>query len=213
MATDKITDLPLFPLNTVLFPRGLLPLQIFEVRYLHMVAKCQREASPFGVVSLIQGSEVRKADEAPDGAEVFQSLGTLARIAEFAAPMPGLMKIKCIGEQRFRILRQAKLTHGLWVAEVSRIAADKDVAIPADLLHVAEKLGRLIRNLQARGVRSDEMPISPPYELGDCAWVANRWSELLPVSAAMKRDLLATDSPVLRLELIGDVLDRTILPI
>lgn len=212
MTPSTISDLPLFPLHTVLFPGGWLPLQIFEVRYLHMVGACRRENRAFGVVALLQGSEVRKAAESEADAEVFQPFGTLARIVEFAAPMPGLMRIGCVGERRFRVLRHAKRPQGLWVADVECLEPDPVVQIPADLASVAQRLGRLIRLLQERGVAADEMPIRPPYELEDCAWVANRWCEVLPVPAALRRDLLATESPVLRLELVGDLLDRTDLP-
>jgi Lon protease-like protein len=209
VTTQAITGLPLFPLGTVLFPQGLLPLQIFEVRYLHMVANCRRDGSGFGVVSLMQGSEVEKAGQ-PHAAQ-FQPLGTLARIIDFEAPMPGLMRIQCIGEQRFRIRRHERLSHGLWVADVDCIEPDQAVAIPDDLLHVAQKLGRLIKTLQSRGVSNEDMPMRAPYELDDCSWVANRWSELLPLSPSRKQDLLALESPVLRLELISDILDRTTL--
>jgi Lon protease-like protein len=209
VTTQATTGLPLFPLGTVLFPQGLLPLQIFEVRYLHMVANCRRDGTGFGVVSLLQGSEVEKAGQ-PDTPR-FQPLGTLARIVEYAAPMPGLMRIQCIGEGRFRILRHERLSHGLWVADVSWIEPDQAVAIPEDLQHVAQKLGRLIKTLQSRGVSSEDMPMRAPYDLEDCSWVANRWCELLPLSPSRKQDLLALDSPVLRLELVSDILDRTTL--
>ncbi len=209
MESPAINGLPLFPLGTVLFPNGLLALQIFEVRYLHMITTCQREDSEFGVVSLIQGSEVDRADSADATPEVFQSLGTLARIVEFEAPIPGLMRIRCIGGQRFRIVRREKLRHGLWVADVLRVEPDQAVGIPDDLTHVAQKLGRLIRTLQSRGTSAQDMPVRPPFELEDCAWVANRWSELLPISSEVKQRLLELESPVLRLELISDLLDRT----
>jgi Lon protease-like protein len=209
LATHTITKLPLFPLNTVLFPGGLLPLQIFEVRYLHMIGACHREGTVFGVVSLLQGSEVQKPGEAGVGADVFQTLGTLARIVDFAAPIPGLMQIRCVGEQRFRVLRHERLSGGLWIADASCVAPDPVVPIPDDLAPVARKLGDLIRMLQSQGVRQGEMPLRPPYELDDCAWVANRWSELLPIPSALRQDLLAQPSPLLRLELISDILDRT----
>lgn len=210
--SPNIDGLPLFPLNTVLFPQGLLPLQIFEVRYLHMVAQCRKDDTPFGVVALAEGSEVRKPG--PDGAaaEVLHPLGTLARIIEFSAPMPGLMHITALGGQRFRILRQQRLTNGLWVADVRCVAADPVAPIPAELAGVAQKLGRLIRVLQERGISARQMPLRPPFELEDCGWVANRWCELLPIPAATRQSLLAMDSPLLRLELIGDILDRTELP-
>jgi Lon protease-like protein len=209
---DTTMRLPLFPLGTVLFPQGLLPLQIFEVRYLHMIAQCRREGSMFGVVSLAKGTEVQKPGEPDTVREVLQPVGTLARITGFAQPMPALMHIRCTGEQRFRILSHEQQRNGLWMAEVSVIAPDARMDIPDDLAPVAQKLGKLIQVLQSEGVPAAEMPIEPPFELEDCGWVANRWSEILPIRIGMKQDLLAQESPVLRLELVGDLLDRTELP-
>jgi len=106
-----LRSIPLFPLGTVLFPGGLLPLRIFEVRYLDMIGKCHRTGEPFGVVSLTQGSEVRVAGAE---AERFSTLGTLAEIREFTTPQPGLMQIECVGTQRFRIRSSELQKHGLW---------------------------------------------------------------------------------------------------
>lgn len=209
MPATTHTDLPLFPLGTVLFPQGLLPLQIFEVRYLDMVGRCKREGTPFGVISLVQGSEVEKPGQGHDAQEVFQAVGTLAHITEFTAPMSGLMQIKCTGGSRFKVLKQRRLPHGLWVADVSEMDPDQPLEIPQDLQESAQKLGSLIRTLQTRGVTAEQMPISMPYELEDCGWVANRWAELLPVPQSVKQDLLELENPLLRLELISDILDRT----
>ena len=204
-----MTDLPLFPLGTVLFPGGRLPLQIFEVRYLDMVGRCHREGLPFGVVSLIQGSEVRKAADQNQPPEVFQTIGTTARITSWQSPQPGLMRIDCLGEQRFKVLSQRKLKHGLWVGDVERLAADPVIPLPDDLTHVAQQLERLIQHLQTRGLSAEQFPIAAPFALDDCGWVANRWSELLPLPSAMKYNLLALDSPLMRLELIADFLEQT----
>jgi Lon protease-like protein len=100
--TLTLSSLPLFPLGTVLFPDGVLPLRIFEVRYLDMIGKCHKAGAPFGVVTLAQGAEVRRPG---GGAEVFYSVGTLATITALQTPQPGLMTIRCHGEQRFRISR------------------------------------------------------------------------------------------------------------
>lgn len=204
-----MTDLPLFPLGTVLFPGGRLPLQIFEVRYLDLVGRCHREGLPFGVVSLIQGSEVRKASDEDQTPEVFQTIGTLARITSWQSPQPGLMRIDCLGEQRFKVLAQRKLKHGLWVGDIERVAADPVIPLPDDLAHVAQQLERLIQHLQTRGLSAEQFPIAAPFALDDCGWVANRWSELLPLPSAMKHNLLALDSPLMRLELIADFLEQT----
>lgn len=210
-----LNSLPLFPLGTVLFPGGLLPLQIFEVRYLDMIKKCHKAGAPFGIVSLTQGSEVRRpsALDQPSGDgfanETFNNIGTLATIAEMTSPQPGLLVIRCIGTQRFDITHREKLKHGLWIAHVTRLDDDQAVPIPEDLKDVANSLGKLIQSLQARGVPEDHLPLLPPYQLEDCGWVANRWCELLPIQPELKQRLMTLDNPLLRLELVSDILERT----
>ncbi|MEN9397613.1 MAG: hypothetical protein RLZ81_2143 [Pseudomonadota bacterium] len=200
-------SLPLFPLGTVLHPGGSLPLRIFEVRYLDMVRKCQRSGAPFGVVLLTQGSEVSKA-RAPDAAgETFHAMGTLATIVECTTPQPGLMMVRCTGTHRFVVTRSEKLKHGLWIADVTLLPDDQTVAIPPDLAHVAQALNALIQSLHQRAVPAPEMPVQAPYLLDDCAWVANRWCELLPIPAEHKQRLMELDNPLLRLELVSDVLE------
>ncbi len=210
----KLYSLPLFPLGTVLYPGGLLPLRIFEVRYLDMIGKCHKTGAPFGVVSLVQGSEVRKADTGqPSGdgfaQEVFSSVGTLAHITEFSVPQPGLMVIRCEGMQRFEISSREKLKHGLWTADVTRLEGDMDVKVPDDLQASANALGKLIKSLQEREIPGEQMPLLAPYRLDDCGWVANRWCELLPIPVELKQRLMALDNPLVRLELVSDILERT----
>ena len=53
------------------------------------------------------------------------------------------------------------------------------------------------------------MPILMPYKFDDCGWVANRWCELLPIPVAMKQQFMELDNPLLRLELVNDILDRS----
>jgi len=199
-----MTSIPLFPLNTVLFPDGHLPLQVFEVRYLDMVKQCIANDAAFGVVPLREGGEVRK----PDATEVLAGAGTMARIAEWAAPMPGLIHIRCAGTERFVVRASRQLKHGLWVADVETLAPDRPVAIPPEQQDVANALGALIRSLQERKIDADQMPLQPPFRLDECGWVANRWCELLSLSTDEKLRLLAQENPVLRLELIQDVLSE-----
>ena len=211
-----LTSLPLFPLSTVLYPGGLLPLQIFEVRYLDMVGKAYKAGAPFGIVSLTQGEEVQRIATAPDalpqatsGAfaqEIFHSIGTLATITEFSAPQAGLLVIQCLGTQRFEIDRRERLKHGLWVADITYLPEDTPVLIPADLQAGADALARVIEGLQARSGASGTMPLQSPYQLQDCGWVANRWCELLPLPPALKQRMMALDNPLVRLELVNDLL-------
>ena len=214
--SDVLTlfSLPLFPLGTVLYPGGLLPLRIFEVRYLDMIGKCHKTGAPFGVVALTQGSEVRKPDATePSGdgfaSETFHAVGTLATITAFSVPQPGLMVISCAGAHRFQISRREKLRHGLWIADVTRIDDDQHVNIPYDLQSTANTLGKLIKGLQERGIPPEQHPLLPPYKLDDCGWVANRWCELLPMPLELKQRLMALENPIVRLELVSDMLERT----
>lgn len=208
-----LRQLPLFPLNTVLYPGGSLQLQIFEVRYLDLMGKCHKTGAPFGVVALTQGSEVRRADpQAPSGDgfanEAFVDIGTLATITEFSSPQPGLMVLRCTAGERFRITQRSRLKHGLWVADVQALPADVPTPVPSDLQLVSQALQNVVAQLQARG---GELPVSlrPPHRLDDCGWVANRWCELLPVPMELKQRLMELDNPLVRLELVGDVLERT----
>ena len=207
-------SLPLFPLSTVMYPGGVLSLRIFEVRYLDMIGKCHKNGAPFGVVALTKGSEVRKPGADASGAdgfapEAFNMIGTLASITEYALPQPGLMVVRCEGMQRFEIFRREKLKHGLWTADVTRLDDDMEVKVPEDLQPSADALGKLIRSLHGRKVPAGEMPVPTPYRLDDCGWVANRWCELLPMPLALKQRLMQLDNPLVRLELVSDMLERS----
>lgn len=200
-----LSSLPLFPLGTVLYPGGLLPLRIFEVRYLDMISRCHKAGAPFGVVSLMQGSEVRKAGAGP---ESFNAVGTLAVINSLETPQPGLLSIECTGAQRFRINSREQLRHGLWVADVERLEMDMNVAVPPDLQAIAHALEKLIQGLQLRAGPEGKLPLQEPWQLDDCGWVANRWCELLPLDPQLKQRLMELDNPLVRLELVSDVLER-----
>ncbi|WP_295985121.1 LON peptidase substrate-binding domain-containing protein [uncultured Variovorax sp.] len=202
-------SLPLFPLGTVLFPGGLLPLRIFEVRYLDMIGKCRKADAPFGVVSLTSGSEVRKAGA---DAESFAAIGTLAVIREFESPQSGLLQIECVGTQRFRVRSNELQKHGLWVAEVEAVNDDVALEIPDDLRHTSTALQRLVGTLEERKRAqggSVRLPIAEPYRFDDCGWVANRWCELVPMQLELRQRLMELDSPLMRLELVSDLLART----
>lgn len=210
-------SLPLFPLNTVLFPGGVLPLRIFEVRYLDLITRCQREGAPFGVVCLTQGSEVRQPRRQAEPAQAmnddfeqqaFASVGTMAHIMEVESPQPGLMMIRCTGGRRFRLTRREQLKHGLWVGDAQWLPDDLPVPVPPDLAHVKLALERLVQNMQATMSQTDAPPLQPPYRWDDCGWLANRWCEILPVSPQLKQQFMQLESPLVRLELVADLLER-----
>ena len=207
----NLTTLPLFPLQSVLFPDSYLPLRIFEVRYLDMIARCHKNGEPFGVVSLTEGGEVRQRDAAQPGEgfanERFHPVGTLAEIRHFERPQPGLIHVRCRGTQRFRLLGSERLPHGLWVGHAEMLDADAIVPVPDDLTSAAKLLQGLLHNLE-QGAAIDDLPVQPPYRWDDSGWLANRWCELLPLPGGERQRLMQLDNPLLRLELVADQLDR-----
>jgi uncharacterized protein len=194
-------SLPLFPLGTVLFPHGALPLRIFEVRYLDMINKCILAGAPFGVVALTQGVEV----QVPLGAEAFADVGTLATVVHHESPQPGLKVVQCVGAQRFRITRRERLKHGLWIADVEHVQADMAVALPQELASCSETLRKVYAKLPAQA-----LPSAPGDgdSWNDCAWISNRWCEILPLPLPIKQRMLELDNPMIRLELVNDILEK-----
>ena len=193
---------PLFPLTTVLYPQGVLNLQIFEVRYLDLMKKCLRDNTPFGVVSLLDGTEVRRPEEKVQLAKI----GTLVNIERHDFVTPTLMEISTIGTLRFKLQSATQEKNGLWVGEIQTLPADPVIEIPDHLQGAANALAELIESIDDKGISEQQLPFRKPYRLMDCGWVANRWCELLPLDKPTKLQLLALDNPLLRLELIDDTL-------
>ena len=194
-----LVSLPIFPLHTVLFPGGALPLRVFESRYRMMVRCCREQGAPFGVVTLLSGTEVQSS-HAPD--ERFHPLGTLAHIDSVAPLSSGLELIQCTGKDRFRITASRKLSSGLWVADVTLLPGDTATPVPADLQHATLALRHVLHNLSLPHLEQ-----ATEQQFADCGWVANRWCELFPMSEQLQLQLLELDSPLLRLELITDALE------
>lgn len=201
--TSSLHSLPLFPLGTVLFPGGHLSLRVFEVRYLDMVRKCQSTGAPFGVVALQSGHEVRKAGAQPE--QLFAE-GVLARIEALEPLQAGLLHLQCLGMQRFHIQNSWQLPHGLWVADVNMQDADTAMPIPPHLLNMAHALFQVLMNMHGQDI--DHRYLPTPSQLNDCGWVSNRWAEMLPLPVSVKQQLMTLDSPLLRLELVADVLEQ-----
>lgn len=201
------TELPLFPLQLVLFPGALLALKVFEARYLDMVAECLRGGSPFGVVCLQQGREVEAAERGAGGVKRspvrMEQVGVAARIDEVDADQPGILQLRCTGLQRFRLLAPpTQRDNGLWVAQVQHLPPDPSRAPGPAMQHTVTALGEAINKLQ----QQDRVPFAPPWRLDDAGWVANRWCELLPVPLAAKQKLMELDDPVIRLSLVDGFL-------
>ncbi len=210
-----LQQLPLFPLKAVLYPGGWLPLRIFELRYLDMIGRCQRNNAPFGVVLLTEGEEVRQAlDPAEPRAagfarESFAKVGTLAHIHTLDKSQPGVWAVDCSGRQRFEIQSTQQLPHGLWTADVRLLESDAPVAVSEHLMPARDALQLLLDNLRKHQPQAlDQLPLREPFDWNDCGWLANRWLELLPLPLEMKQQMLTLDNPMLRLELVADQLER-----
>lgn len=200
------TEIPLFPLRSVLFPGRWLPLRLFEPRYLDMVQRCHASGQAFGVVALTEGQEVRQREGEGFQREAFHDIGTLARIEHFERAQPGLIHIRARGTQRFQLQSSRCLSHGLWVGTPALLPADAAVPVPDDLRLAARQLQDLLSGWRER-VAAEDLPLQPPHHWDDAGWLANRWAELLPMPLADRQRLMAMDNPLLRLELVVDRLD------
>lgn len=198
-AAPPRTALPLFPLQTVLFPGGVLNLKVFEARYLDLVSRCLRENTPFGVVCLNQGSDVHT----PGGERVrFEAIGVLALLQEVDAEQPGILRVRGVGGQRFRAAAPHQQDDGLWLADAVLLPDDSPTPPLAEHAATVVALGNAIESLRAQG----HEPFREPYRMDDAGWVANRWCEILPISLAAKQKLMELDDPTVRLRLVDEFL-------
>ncbi len=193
-----MTELPLFPLQTVLFPGGLLSLKVFEARYLDLATTCLRERRPFGVVALRRGQEVRRGDEAV----VLEDIGVVAEILDLDGAQPGILQLRCRGLQRFRIERTRQQADGLWIGEVELLPDDEAVAPAEATLETVRGLANAIASLKGKGVE----PFEQPYHFESAGWVANRWCEILPIPLAAKQRLMELPDALVRLGLVDEFL-------
>lgn len=188
MTGAALTDLAIFPLNTVLFPAGLLPLRLFEQRYMEMAKDCLKMDEPFGVCLIRSGSEVG-APATPE------SVGCTARIVDWDMQQLGVLSVKARGEQRFRI-RDARVTHsGLTRASVALIAEDMDARLPEEFGACAKLLRAVIRE-------HGEAIMAAPLRFDSCAWVSARLTELLPLPLGAKQQLLELTDALQRIEVL-----------
>ena len=188
----------MFPLQAVLFPSGRLSLKIFEARYLDMMGRCLRETTPFGVIALREGREVRQ----PGNDEVLEAHGVMAELIEVDSPQPGILMVQCRGTQRFALQSSRRQADGLWLGEIELIDGDEPVATTEPLRGCAQGLASAIETLRAQG----SLPFLEPFRFDDAGWVANRWCEILPISLAAKQKLMTLDDPLIRLQLVDEFL-------
>ena len=190
--------IPLFPLSHGLFPDGMLPLQIFEVRYLDLLKRCHQQQLPFGVAWIKEGSEVKVPGEVP----LLHHVGCLAHVREFEQVQPTFFRVLCQGGLRFQLDDVQPGPFGVWQGSVSYLAQDPEVEVPVSMQTHADRLGKVIATAQQKGLL-DKLPIFPPYHLDQCGWVANRYAEAMPISAELKLQMLSEPDPLKRLEAVA----------
>ena len=185
---------PIFPLQTVLFPGAMLPLRIFEVRYMDMAKACLKDSSPFGVCLIREGQEVG----AP---AVPEPVGCLARIAQCDVEELGILKVTAEGLERFRIVSREVNRQGLIVGEVERLATEEDAPDAAGLAESSEFLRKAIAGIGAE--RFNE-----PFQFEDASWVGFRLAEILPLRVDVKQKLLELTDAALRLAILHKFLKQ-----
>ena len=186
--------IPIFPLNAVLFPGGLLPLRVFEARYMDMTRECLRHERPFGVCLIREGREVG-APAAPE------PVGCLARITGWDMQQLGLLHLTTLGGQRFRILASQNSAQGLVSADIELIPPEESIPLPGNFVSCARLLERVVAN-------RDRPIFSQPHELGNAVWVGYRLAEILPVPLAAKQKLLELTDSLARLEILQRFLEQ-----
>jgi uncharacterized protein len=191
-------SLPLFPLKTVLFPGGLLPLKVFEQRYVDMTKQCMKDNRPFGVCLIVHGEEVASATvSAPEIATV----GTLARITDWDVPQVGILHLATVGETRFQVRAKTTQPNGLVVAEVTPIETEPAAALGEDYRPLANLL-----ELIASRVGPRNFPTERRYD--DASWVGYRLAELLPLPLSIKQSMLEINDADVRLRVLQKFLSQ-----
>ncbi len=187
-----VVQFPLFPLNTVLFPGGPLPLRIFEPRYLDMVRDCVKHDAPFGVLLIRHGHEA--------GPATTYDIGTLARIVDWYQGSDGLLGVTAVGERRFRVVSSHREASGLNVGTIELLPDEESMPIPDEfrdipniLEGVLDDLGRLYEAVERH--------------MDDASWVSSRFVEVLPIDLETKQHCLEDADPAARLRLVHELVE------
>jgi Lon protease-like protein len=189
-----VITIPVFALNTVLFPGGVLPLRIFEPRYLDMVSDCLKNDKDFGVCLIFKGLDVGKP------AEVFE-IGTLANITNWDREASGLLDITAIGSKRFRVINTWTEENKLIQANVEYLEQKKEQDLPAEFQSFSDRLRKIVEKFN--------LPYANEHEkFTDSYWVSYRLAELLPIAIRQRQSLLEMDDPIDRLKELQAVLDK-----
>lgn len=183
--------LPLFPLRTVLFPDGPLPLRVFEPRYLDMVSRCAKDESEFGVILLTSGSEI--------GEVTTVAIGTRARILDWYQGSDGILGITAVGGERFEVKSMSRQSDGLYVGQVDAIEREPACSLPDEYHAMSQLLEVIVDDLGKLYEDLDKY-----YE--DATWVGCRFAEILPITLEQKQECMEMNDPIARLRYIRPLL-------
>jgi Lon protease-like protein len=184
-------EIPIFPLNSVLFPGSPLPLRIFEPRYTDMISQCMKTNTGFGVCLIRDGKEVGLAAD-------FHEVGTLARITDFNMQRDGVLGVVVQGESRFRVQNFDIAKNQLITAEVEYFDNEPTVSVPEEYQHLLE----YVEPYEKSGQES----LSKLHD--NASLLGFRLVELLPLRLSQKQYFLQLHEPLLRLERIEDVMGQ-----
>lgn len=190
----NLAELPIFPLGTVLFPAGLLPLRVFETRYVDMTRRALKSGEPFGVCAIHEGREIGKP-------AIPEAIGTLAHIVECDMEALGVLTLKTRGGRRFRITERSATAQGLVIAKAALL--DDEAEVPLD------RRFKPLADLLVGVLSEQERPVFlEPYRLDSATWVGHRITEILPIPLRAKQKLLELDDATARLEILYRYLDE-----
>jgi Lon protease-like protein len=192
----KQTRLPLFPLNTVVFPGGQLPLRIFEQRYLDMVKQAIADNTPFGICAIREGAETGLTATP-------YSVGTLVHITDWDMPETGILHIDTRAQERFVIRSTETEPSGLLIGAVESVSVEPAMAIPDELELAVEILRHIIDEYG-----DTHFPV--PHDLDNAVWVGYRLSEVLPLTLSIKQNLLEMNDSLMRLRILTEYLKKQI---
>ena len=188
----ELRTLPLFPLSTVLFPGGVLPLRIFEQRYIEMAKRSLQSGTPFGVCLITHGEEVARAGSEPP---TFALIGTFARIVDFDLSQTGILEVVTRGDTRFQVVSHRLEPSGLVLGEATPMAAE-----PRRTLTEAQRPLANFLELVATRLPPRNFPEERDYD--DASWVGYRLAEVLPLPLPIKQSMLEISDADVRLTVL-----------
>jgi len=201
MPAELLSNLPIFPLGTVLFPESALPLRIFEARYMDMVRGCMQTGAPFGVCLIVKGKEVGSPAD-------HERIGCLATITDWDMEQLGLLHIRTRGGGRFSITDRRVQSDGLILAEATPIEPDPEEPLASKYADCAILLRRIVEDLIEKEPNALNRMIGEPYRYESSSWVSNRLCEFLPIPATAKQKLMELPDPQARLEIVHQYLQQ-----